>query len=358
MKVRQLRLHVAVNRFKQMLLDDFHVPGKPQTSAVFDVLYSISEKLMLTEPTWQSWFADVPVLIKTGKAEELDELAEKVISKRCNDGSKKSLPKNYFKNLIYGGIADRMLPPTKSKHVREVLVNRAQGYTPISQLHLHIDAIEINALTNDFCGIAWSEVTRIAALRIFDLLFNRWGPRHGQIFSSLSSSLKLRWEAADADERNKILDSYASVSPNLFDYDFDAGAVPNWHRTGVDRSAAPQHIHKILFALAADPDFLVADRLEAWVIDLATAALTMRAFERTDLSTFLGAQVTDEMHFWNAFNHIFFDPEADKIDDWYLSPAMQCCFTEWDERSLTVFESARKIYQDMVADLGISTHII
>lgn len=354
---KRLRLRVALNCFKKLLIDEEHIAGQAQPTAVFAKLPTSDEKTTLAERTWENWFSDSAVTMRPGKAKVLDKLAaERIIVTGQDGGQDERLPDNFFGELIHGGLVQQMLSPTKAKQVRQMLMARAQEYIPISPLHLHLDAIEVNTITAGFHDVPWYDVTKIAANRIYELLYTLWGPRSGSIYSSLSSPLKLRWETANDNERKKIREWYARLKPDLFEEEFHPGAYPNWDQIGVGSDVAFQHIYKALFAMAADSGFLVADRLDLWTFDLATSALAMHALAWTDRYSTFGFSITDEMLFWSAFDHVLFDQEAGEVDDWYLLPAMKCCAAEWDEKALSVFTAARNIYQDELSKYDISTN--
>ncbi|MEW8204196.1 MAG: hypothetical protein AB2653_01375 [Candidatus Thiodiazotropha endolucinida] len=342
---------MAVNFFKSLLLDQLHVPGQSQCTAVFEKIYQVIEKPKLTERTWQGWFSKDPGTMQKVKAKELDDLLRRVRINKEGSYYKPRQTSPFFERMVHGGLVVNMIAPTRSTDARQVLANRAYEYIPSSVLHLHLDAIELNTLVDDFHGVPWQEVMKIASLRIFDVLFNRWNPRHGQIYSTFSSPLKLRWDTADADERENIQKSYMRLKPNLFERDLKAGATPDWIRIDYENSVAPQHIYKILFSMAADPDFLIVDRLETWALDLATAGLVMRALAWTDRYSTFGIRVTHEMLFWGAFDCIFF---GKKLDHEIIVSAMRLCNAEWDERSIGIFETAREIYHRILAEIGLS----
>ena len=353
---QSLRLRVTINAFKKFLLGSKHLPGIAQVGDVFEEL-QIDGKKLLSEETWKNWFKNKYDSMKPVKAKILDLLAkEKITIKTEGDSLTSRLPEDYFKELRCGGLVSQLLTPTKSKaeHKRDLLIERANNYTPISLLHLHLDAVEVNAITKNFHDVSWNEILEIASRRILEILFECWSPRYGQFYSNFSSSLKLKWDEADETERKKIREFYSRFQPDLFEEKMQPGAEPDWGLIGVSDDVAPQHIYKALFAMAADTEFLVEDRLEAWASSLAIAALAMHALAWSDRYTILGCEITEEMVFWGAFNLLLFNSETDDVDSKHLRSAMKRCQAEWDERAFDVFKAARKTYYDELADCGTS----
>jgi len=353
---QSLRLRVTINAFKKYLLGNKHLPGIAQVGDVFEELKIDGTKL-ISEETWKNWFKNKYDSTKITKAENLDLLAKECITIKTEDDCEAGrLPDHYFKELCFGGLISELLDTTKSKaeHKRDLLIERANNYTPISLLHLHLDAVEVNTITKNFHDVSWNEVLEIASRRILEILFDCWGPRYGQFYSNFSSSLKLKWDEADENERKQIREFYSRFQPDIFEEKMQPGAEPDWGLIGISDDVAPQHIYKALFAMAADAEFLVEDRLEAWASSLAIAALAMHALAWSDRYTVLGFQVTEEMIFWGALSLLFFNSETDDVDSKHLRSAMKRCQAEWDERAFDVFTAARKTYYDELADCGTS----
>jgi hypothetical protein len=353
-----LRLKVATNLFKMRLLGDLHVPQKAQTSTVFEALTGSLGEDSLTERTWQAWFSNTHRVPKIDKIKYLDTLASSVTQDRAKDGfAEEALPVSTFSDLIHGGLLHHMLAPSKSKQPLHMLMARASDYQPVSPLHLHLDAIEIEALVDGYGDIPWVAVKAIGASRIMELLDERWGPRHGSIYKG-PSNLRLKWEAASPEDRVKITQSYASINPDFLEYMLNAKVNINWNLTGVDMDVSPLHIYKVLFALAADTEFLIAKRLEDWSLDLATSALAMHSLAWSDRYTTFGATVTNEMIFWAAFHELLFNPESFELDNVYLNDAMARCNADWSIGAVEKFLRARNIYHSRLTELGLSVNEI
>lgn len=348
-----LRLRVTVNFFKKCVLKDMNIVGKPQAPNVFDKL-GINEEI-LTRRGWEKWFDGTNKKISKISGKLLDKLADEEIVISNEDGSEAGkLPEHFFKELGRGGLVAKLLAPENSKNVKKLLSDRAQEYKPISFLHLHLDAIEINTVIKDFHGVPWDEILEIASRRVLELLYKDWGPRYGQSYSNLSSSLKLKWGEADENERKKIREFYSRFRPDLFEEKMQPGAEPDWGLIGVSDDIAPQHIYKALFAMASDTDFLIKDRLKEWTFSLATAALAMHALAWSDRYTVLGVSVTEEMVFWGAFETLLFRSDVIDEDCKHIRSAMLRCQAEWNEKTFDVFTDARKIYRKELVNLGIT----
>lgn len=352
--IGQLRLRFAINRFKHLLLGDIHDPGKPQTDSVLDELgkWVKEEDLPWTERTWQQWFLQTPNIPKLGKIESLDQIAGILKINAVGDfGNMNS--KKTFSEMVHGGLLRSMLMPTKAKNVLNALYERANSYEPISPLHLHLDAIEVAAWTKHFKKIPWFEVTSVAAGRIMQLLAERWSPRHGNIYAQLSSDIQLQCEAASPDEKRHMLESYSRLLRVKNDQLLQPGAKPDWRKLGCNEDIAPAHIYKLLFGMAAEPNFLVSDRFDSWFLDMATAALAMHAMAWIDRYDIMG-NMTDEKIYWGGFDEIFFAEDPLESDGWGIKDAMTLCQADWHPVSFSLFSKAREKYRELIEDGGLS----
>jgi hypothetical protein len=336
------------------LLGDLHLPGKAQASAVFDALAVVGCEPRLSERTWQSWFSESPRIPKVDKAKILDTLSSVAIRIPGPQESPRTLPDGTFSKLIHGGLLQSLTAPSRTKKLLPTLLARALEYEPVSPLHLHLDAIDIAALGEGLGDIPWEVMKAIGAGRILEILAARWSPRHGTAYSEFSSDLWLKWQNADDDERLSIRSAYARFKPDLFQHYLDRPARPDWEKLGVGADIAPSHVYKLLFSMAADANFLVADRLTAWSLDLATAALAMHALAWTDRYTTFGFRVTDEMLYWMAFYSLFFCDEEPKFDQFDLIPAMTINRADWCDQSQNTLLQGRRKYREMIEDLGVT----
>lgn len=349
----QLRMKAAVNLFKELILGDGHVPGRPQTTTLFNALPPARGKPAISERTWQSWFSSRMLTAKKNSAKVLDTLA---IAHVRRAHAFELQP--FFCELIYGGLVAGMLAGSPKKLTLALLKKRADKYVPRSPIHLLLDAIEVDTFSDGTEKLGWSEIKSVAADCVLRHLHSRWNPRRGTIFSTFPSDLKLIWRVATDEQKATIKASYARMQPNLFQSDFDSGAVPDWRKIGMQDDIPHQHIYKLLFALAADPHFLVAGRFGAWVIDLAAAMHAMHALAWTDRYKTLGSpHVTSELIFWMAFDHIFFGGDSRPIvlNDRFIKPAMGSCDTVWDPIAFEKFAEARAFYHNQLARFDVTT---
>lgn len=353
--VKRLRFKFAINYFKSLLLGDKHVSGRPQSESVLDAINDLSCSPPLSERAWHDWFFKDDRIPQPGKIEALDRVATALSNAdRSLFHSPGILPNGFFKALVHGGLMDSLLAPTKSKNILHTLIGRANDYEPLTPIHLHFDAIEAASWIAGFKDLPWVAPVTVAAQRVLELLDERWSPRHGSLYATFKSDLRIQWDMTGPQERAAIRDTFAGWRPDPFERLMRPGAAPNWMKTGCDPDIAPNHIYKLLFGLAADPGFLVEDRLHAWALDLSTASLAMHALAWTDRYNTMAHQVTDELLYWGAFHDIFFNSAPLEADSWNLLPAMMGCNANWDAASAEVFQSAREIYRRGLSGGGTS----
>lgn len=353
--IKRLRFQAAINMFKRHLLGSRHVPGKAQVPAVFKAIQVFTEKTPATERTWQTWFSRKQPVPKPGKMKVLDDLAASAIRVPAGrDRELQALPPGMFYQMVGGGLVSAMLAPTEAKRAAPLLKERADAYEPLTTWLLHLDALEVETIVDRFEDVAWEEVKAIAATRILEILDGLWGPRRGSVYATLPSSFRLKWESADAAQRESMRASYEGFKPDLLKYFMSRVAHPDWQRAGVEEDAPAVHIYKTLFSLAADTEFLVADRLLEWTIGIATAAMAMHSLAWTDRYTTFGFRVSVEKMFWGAFDAILFGTEPDEVVERDVVNAMNCCNAQWREESFALLLKAGEIYRSELTALGIS----
>lgn len=289
--------------------------GKPPGQQVEEVLTALTlagapEGLLPDAKTLLSWSRPSPPAPKRSKIQALDQLAELAI-KVCDpaSGGTLRLPRHFFAELVHGGLISQMLQGSKSKQglTISVLRERASRYRPLSAWHLHCDAVDAASRWEDAHGIAWTDIRRIAGARLQELLLELWRPLDGRIYSLLPSRLSTRWRSANRVERHRTKIAYARLKPNLFDTHFRARREPDWRFLEVERDAAHQHVHKLLFVVAADDDFLQDEALSAWSLDMASAGLAAMAVAWSDRYLHFGGRIeTDFRSFWAGFDSIFY----------------------------------------------------
>lgn len=352
-----LRHKIAINLFKQLLLRDLNLLGDSQAVTVIKELKKDGRVIQLTSATWKKWFEKPTIIPKITKSQVMDVLAERHIRMPSKDESLEvKLPTEFFTSLVHGGLLAEMLKASKSKQPLVSLRVKAESYTPCSALHLHLDAIEVSALSEGHGNIPWETVKRIGAVRILSILTERWGPRHGTVYAEFCSDLSLEWAEADADRRVEIRKGYARFKPDLFENALNQAPHPAWSKTGVGADVSSIHIYKALFSLAADAHFLKADRLVSWSLDLATAALAMHALAWSDRYTTFDDLMPDELIYWIAFEEIFFTSEPLDASNTEIVRAMLQLDAEWVEETFSIFTRAREIYQCQLAEFGVTAN--
>lgn len=352
---KRIRLRFAINRLKKILLPDLHVPGEAQTGFVFEELDSLALKNLISERSWDGWFLEKPPAPQPSSVSALDWYAQRCLQERGSAESMgAAMPVNYFSAMVRGGLMAAMTEATKSKDVSLVLISRAQGYKPLTPMHLHFDAMDAAAWSKDFVGVSWSVVATIAGERILQLLHQRWGPRSGSLYPTLRSDFAIQWDEANQEERVKMKKNCARYTPNLFQHWIKPGANPTWAKVGCESDISEKHIYKLLFALAADTEFLVRERLEAWTLDLATAALAMHASAWTDRYNTMSLGCPAELRYWAAFHEIFFRTNVEEIDAFSIESVMDSWPAEWEEVSVAAFAEARRRYAAILVDGGVS----
>lgn len=351
---RKIRFKAARNQFKHLVLRGLHIPNKPQTVSLLGELAKMDN--LISERTWQSWFATRAPLPQPSTIDCLDRYLALLIQRNqveCAERIFRDIQDGYFREMVHGGLLSQMLAPTEASDAVQMLRRRAMEYQPMTSLHLHFDAMDAAAWCEDFCGVSWSIVATIAADRILQLLDERWSPRSGYVYAGFSSDLSLAWAASDEQKRSDIKRMFKKMKPDLFELGMQPGAFPQWHRLGVAKDISYRHVYKLLFALAGDPDFLVEDRLQTWSFDLATSALAMHALAWTDRFNTMALGMPPELQYWAAFHEIFFNPNLADIDHWSISSVMESWPADWSERSAAVLADARKTYTTLLHDLGL-----
>lgn len=384
-----LRFKASTNHFKRLLLNDAHVPGKAQVSAVFEELEAVATRmapesllrnprsdlvawvgLRLTQRSWQAWFTDGVKMPKVQRQLMLDEVASRALRWTTpNDGIQRTLPEHFYADLMGGGLLRFLLTPTDSREVVAVLRSRAAAYRPMSAWHLHFDALELRAYSDNFAGVPWEEVVRIGAGRVMEILHELWRPRDGRIYAALSSDTRRQWGSASAEERIAIRERFSRFRPGRYEACMREGASPSWHVVGVGADVHPVHAHRLLFSIGADTEFLQGDRMSAWALDLATAGLASHALAWTDRYRLFGRQVNEERVFLAAIDALMLTapsvgPENETVTECEarhfveiereLGAAMACCESDWRHGGMTGLAAARASYSNELRELGIS----
>jgi hypothetical protein len=352
---QKTRFQAARNLFKHIVLQGLHIANNPQTMSLLRELADMDN--LIADRTWQSWFASLPPLPKPMKIRVLDHYLTQLKNRRvseCIHPSYGEMRDGYFQGLVYGGLMSKLLAPTEATDVVHTLMRRAQDYQPASPVHLHFDAMDAAGWHEDCGSVPWSMAAAIAADRILQLLADRWSPRSGAVYAGLSSDMSLKWAAADETQRGEIRRSLEKMTPNPFERQMTCQPSPDWRRLGVSPDIPYEHIYKLLFALAAEPSFLVEDRLQVWSLDFATSALAMHALAWTDRYRTMALGAPPELQYWIAFHEILFNPDLSEIDHWSIVRVMESWPADWSEESAVVLVNARHGYSNLLKDLGLS----
>ena len=159
----QIRQQAGINHFKRLLLASLHRPGEPQTELVMDKIALQLESSTLDPRTWRNWFNASPPKARSDAISNLDKCAA-ALEKQ---GSR---ARNFYQELMLGGLVRRLLEPTKSKSPESIIRQRAKDYIPTTNLHLHFDAIDVAALTEGNGVVEWETTKAIAAERLMELV--------------------------------------------------------------------------------------------------------------------------------------------------------------------------------------------
>lgn len=109
-----------------------------------------------------------------------------------------------------------------------------------------------------------------------------------------------------------------------------------------------------MFCVGADATFLVADRLAAWSLDLATASLALHALAWTRRHLTFGARVTDDAVLWMACDELFFLAEMPTEADWVLAATELCDPADWDQGSLQTLFNGGGAYRSELGSLNVT----
>lgn len=352
-RAKELRLKLAVNLFKRHLLGSEHVPGHPQVEPMLQTVLGSRLFELIEIRTWVSWFERSPSIPKRRTIRELDRVAlEGVRFVYAKEQAEHQLPSGFFEELVYGGLVSQMARFIRSKRLKSAVNETVSEYVPLSAWHLHMDAVEVSGLADGLGNLDWVYVKQLAAKRLMSLLSLLWGPRDGRIYEFFASDLRLDWLAASADEREQLRGSFDIFPKSSFVDSMRASPVPAWSIIGVEDDLAEVHIHKALLAIAADIEFLKAERLHAWAFDLASAGLAMHALAWTDRYTTFGLPVQSERLCWMALSAMFFDLEGE-WDDRQVKATMDHLRLAWSPEVEQSLLEGRASYLREIHELGL-----
>lgn len=360
---RLLRQHVGIRLFKHVLLAEADEIGKPQFEEAQAAFQSLAGAAVdfFDQRTWASWFSATPPRMRSDVIRLMDLTLERQLNQATEvSRSTKTSPRfGFLSELIDGGLAARLLQPTKSKKALITFQALAIKYQPLWPAALLIDAIESAALAQGNGDVDWIQLKSLAARRVLALLHEQWNPRHGTIFKKLSSATRLQWESANFDEKKVIRQEFAQFKPDLFEKAMTVDAKPNWSLTGVSPNIATEHAHYLLLGLAGDPEFLVADRFDAWYLDLISASIAMYALAWTDAKvTFAIRPIQSELLFWRGMNMLFFSDGPSDIQAPAVRVAFELTGGNWSARTYEVLMKARNRFHEQLASVELTPELI
>lgn len=354
----QLRVTVAVNLFKRYLLGSAHLPGEHQTELIAKLPCHLLFEVI--EPrTWRAWFGDAPPIPKRLKLRALDAFSQehlRVVSTR--DGLERRLSPYFFYELVYGGLVAVMAKAASAKRTKEAVAAAAINYKPLSAWHLHMDAIEVSALATGVGDLSWVEVKRIAAKRLLELLDRLWSPRHGLIYQLFASDLRLRWTSSSDSEQQQIRAEYDRFPVSYFRSQMDDVPYPNWVDIGIDDDLADVHIYKALLAMVGAREFLKAERLHAWSMDLASAALAMNGLAWADRFRAFGPRLTGEQICWWTLSPMFFESGVFEWTHQNINATLKYLRLPDTEDVRQMIDAGRASYRDELSSLGINVESV
>ncbi|MFG6464981.1 hypothetical protein [Roseateles sp. BYS87W] len=357
--LRRLRQPATVNLFKIGVLEGAHVAGMHQAKEVMQAMTKAGLDGVLDVRTWKGWFGDPrPRRARRDGVVALDRYLDAVQDPRRSQFPEASPTSRFFVALLEDGLASRLLAPTEAKAPEIALAQRALEYKPESAVHLHFDAIEAVSMSEGNGEVGWEKVKAICAKRVMQLLHQRWSPRNGTIYRELTPSLELRWTWADADERARILRRYGQLQPNMFEAHRRAVPYPCWDAAGIAGDEPEGFVHRLLLGLSTDSDFLVADRFQAWALDLASAAFAMHALAWTERYETHGVRVSPELVFWRALEQLYLSDEPDDVIRDGLVAALELISASWTDETLDTLHRARRWYRRILSDLGLDVCVV
>jgi hypothetical protein len=303
--------------------------------------------------TWRGWFGESPRRARGTAIKALDSYAAAHLHPPRWTLDAVEPREHFFGDLLDGGLVASLMQPIAMKQPRFALIRRALDYEPPSRIHLHLDAIESAALFEGNGEAPWELVKATAAKRVLELIHSRWSQRHGTVYSELTPDLELRGRDADADEQKQIAQRYRRQKPDRLEARQRRAPRPNWSVVGVESDIAPHNVYRLMLALAGDADFLVADRLHVWALDLVSAALAMHALAGTEPYTIHGGRSTPEMTYWRALASVFYSDEPDGAVVNAIAAAFDVNKTECTEAAVDSLYRARVSYRELLSKIHV-----
>ncbi len=359
MPLRELRQPLALNHFKKAVLGARHRPGKPQWAALNRAFLKAGMEGWLSDRTWRKWFGVRPRRARGDSVANLDMYFDEMRRPSPSTELSPRVPRSrFYVDLIEAGLVDKLLQRTNAQRPIMALRDRVYEYEPKSAWHLHVDAIECASLYFEEGEVMCDQLKAIAAQRVLELIYERWKPGQGSVYKELPSSLKIRWDRSDDQGKESIRQFFAELIPDRFEISMSEAPSPDWIGVGANRDFAASDIHKALFLLAADVDFLVAERFDAWVLDLVSAGIAAYALAQTNPAAWEPFGLSPTCRYWNGIRAFFFSDEQYLDVGEHLERPFTLAGGEFSldvQRNLLV---ARATYWNWLENLGLSAQKI
>lgn len=303
----------------------------------------------ISDRTWQSWYTSRFIVPRRRTLKILDGL----FAKAMQNQSYMAVQPRFFEELVFGGLMSKLTVPSRYKKVKSLVSARAMHYRPLSQIHLLLDSLELAERSEGFQDLEPDELREIAAQRVAQLLHEKWNPREGFFYDSFIPNSHYFSDKADAQNREITNHHWFESDTNPVTRLRSLAASPNWFRTGIREDVPPQHFYRLLFCLSADHNFLCGERLSAWVMDMASATLTLSAMAWPWREPNGLGDGPPESFFLRAMTEALFSKDDEPIDGLVLESAILECRCIADDSYISVLTEARESLQTQLSILGI-----
>jgi hypothetical protein len=108
-----------------------------------------------------------------------------------------------------------------------------------------------------------------------------------------------------------------------------------------------------MLALAGDADFLAADRLHVWALDLVSAALAMHALAHVEPCAVQHRRSRPELFYWRALASLFYSDEPDGAVVDAIAAAFEVNKTECTDAAVDSLYRARVSYRELLSKLYV-----
>jgi len=191
--------------------------------------------------------------------------------------------------------------------------------------------------------------------RVMECLHDRWNHRCGTVYESLSSDMEQAMlELSDA-YRQSVENEFA-FGPLAFQNLMRMAPQPTYEARLNQLDFSASQVHKTLLGIAADASFLRGDRLTAWCLDAATAALALQSMNwrfQLDMLASGRAIVLPEVWYLDAMQSLFFGPDDEDALSEALGRVNEMGQFEWLPDTYYALLAARDQYHALLAQLGL-----